>query len=273
MTKAKIYSKINITLFCGEKEGGYHALDSIVCSTSLYDEVTVSQSDKTLTEGNIPEFCKDKFSAALNYLITRFSLPPIRAEAKSHIPLGCGMGGSSSLIAGLIDAVCAEFVPGITYEEKCGIADEFGSDAAFMLRGGAGRIKGRSRVSEFFSVAPVDALVVRKGFSDTKSVFKAYDEAPQSMDEEYGDALVRKLKNGRIDWFFSARNVLTDAAVKLDPYIGEALSLYPGAFMTGSGSGVVCAFASQKVKEDFEARGFECYPVTIGDFKAEVSKF
>jgi 4-diphosphocytidyl-2C-methyl-D-erythritol kinase len=181
------------------------------------------------------------------------------------------MGGSSSLIAGLIVAINSEFSLGLNYEQMCAWGDEFGSDVAFMIRGGAGRIKGRSRVNEFFSVAPIDALVVRKGFSDTKKVFAKYDESPHVIDDDYNDSLVRKLKNGRIDWVFSAHNDLTDSAVLLNPYIGDALSAYPGAFMTGSGSGVVCAFASEKVRADFEAQGYECYSLTIGDFRTEVS--
>ena len=63
MQKIKIPAKINLTLDVAGQSGGYHTIDSLVCSVNLYDTVCVSKrkDDKVClkTKGIHPE-CSEK---------------------------------------------------------------------------------------------------------------------------------------------------------------------------------------------------------------------
>lgn len=248
---AKINWSLNIT---GRRADGYHLLDMLMQRVALYDTLTV-EPDVSLSlrvdgakagEENLVL----RAAAALNRRAgTRRGA---RMALSKRIPARAGLGGGSADCAAALRALNDLWALGLSDEALTDIGLALGADVPFCLTGGLARVRG---IGE--DIVPVPdapriplALVVPGGGLSTGAVFSLWDRGGFPRVDLDNEALAAAVAARNIDAIDRlCANALTTPAVSLMPGIGELIdgmkALGAGAaFMTGSGSGVVGAFAT-----------------------------
>lgn len=270
--RVKAYAKLNLTLSINGISGGYHMLDSLVCTVDLHDVILLKKrKDKQITvrmhgrgtEGMSPAI--NNAAKAAELFVKTFNTNGLDVEVFKNIPLGAGMGGSSADAAGVLRGASSLYGVG-SQIQLTRLAEMLGSDTPYMLRGGYARLFGRGeKVTPVFSSTRLDllALVPAEGVS-TARCFELYDSSPQTLPSSDGaeNALLsgdKKLLGAAL-----SNGLYTPASV-LNPCITKAVeelkAMSPlGVNMTGSGSAVFalfengrqCSRAKRRYKGEFE---------------------
>ncbi len=258
----KAYAKLNLTLDVMSPEGGYHPIDSVVCSIDLYDDVTITAREDDLitcrTSGcqseKIPYESNNAVKAAKAFM-AKYSTTGVDIVIQKNIPVGAGLGGSSADCAGVLIGMsklfCIDDYVGIK-----DIADSLGSDTGYMLKGGFARLRGRGQyITPVRSkLLPYFLLLVDDKGVDTAACYRLYDVHPvrDYMSQDCKTAL----ESGNIKGVYaSLSNALTNAAsvinhsVNYNTLILKALGA-EGVNMTGSGS---CVYAMSDSLEQLES--------------------
>ncbi len=254
MISLHAYAKLNLTLDITGRAGGYHLLDSLVTTISLYDRIalTAKAGETTVTmrgmgSERIPPESNHARAAAEAYS-ARFSTGGADIFIEKGIPVGAGLGGSSADIAGVLRGMRALYGRGDAAALK-EIADSLGSDAGYLLTGGVARIAGRGeRVTPLpFRKLYFLLLVPREGVS-TAACYAEYDRMGIQSPPATAQAAARLAAGSAAEINF--KNDLCPPAISLLPVVGRALARareFPyGAGMTGSGSAVFAAFPSEE---------------------------
>ena len=99
--KIKVYAKLNLMLdIKGVLEDGYHSLDMIMESCSLYDELVCEKSvENSVYMDGVLQDEKNTAYRALEVLTLAYGYK-MKVEIKKHIPMCAGVGGSSADAAG-----------------------------------------------------------------------------------------------------------------------------------------------------------------------------
>lgn len=251
----KIPAKVNLTFdILGEKDG-YHEIDSLFCSVDLYDKIILKKrkDNKIIVKNrgfklSVPSEKSNAYLAAqkVNEIL---NLKGLTAVIKRKIPIGAGLGSSSADAAGVIVAASC-YKKGINLEET---ANKFGSDTAFMLKGGFAEVTGRGEKIKHLRGIPTfyGIVLTAKYGRSAKEGYSAYDANGKTYLPVTKTA-VELLKNGNSQEFFSI--------LKNDLYLGEDKKFAEitenlvalkevgakGAVMTGSGSAVIGIFSTKK---------------------------
>ena len=252
--RVKAYAKLNLTLSITGNSGGFHMLDSLVCSVDLYDLIVMKKRKDSLVTVEmhgqgcelLPYENNNAVRAAESY-IKAFATRGADITIYKNIPLGAGMGGSSADAAGVLRGMSKLYGAGSEAELKS-LADSLGSDTGYMLTGGYARLAGRGE-----NVTPIDAktrlnflLLKPQGGVSTAECYRLYDDIPQSLPsaEKAIDALIcgDKATLGKC-----LNNALYAPAIRLNADVQRAyeeLSDFSplGVNMTGSGSAVFALF-------------------------------
>ena len=271
----KAYAKVNLALNVFNKNSeGFHELDSLVVTVDLFDKVTlISRKDKQVNlkvagfTGYANTFIKEKDNAykAANLYMKESGCNGVDIILKKNIPLSSGMGGSSACASATLLAMEEMYGCGVNLEK---LANELGSDTAYLLGGGYARLTGRGE-----RVLPLDIktelkmlAIFPEGGVDTTECFLAFDKQPQSADKSDIEALINSF-NGEELLYSECKNALTNSACLLNDNLKNCIqfakSLSPKAcFMTGSGSTVIVMFESNELllwaQEKFYSEGYKC---------------
>ena len=246
----KAYAKLNLALgVLYKRMDGYHALDTLMQTVSLFDRVTVAPAKTVevhVTGATLPVE-NTMYKAAKLYQSRSGKGALITCEKR--LPSEAGMGGGSADAAAVLRGL-QRLHRMLTDKEIREIALQVGADVPFCLQGGLCRCEG---VGEILTpvVGPKLHFAVAKppkGVS-AKALFQSL-ALPRKRVET-----VRCLaKLGQNDLPGAAaymENALEAPAVELVPEIGEikAALLQRGALaasMTGSGSAVFGLFESEE---------------------------
>lgn len=281
----KANAKINLALKVCGISGAYHELDSVMVTVDLFDRLLVrSRRDKKVTlkthglslkqyETYAPE--KDNaFKAAKLYCEKTGSFGADITLYK-NVPISSGMGGSSTDAAAVLRAMERIYKK---EADLTALANELGSDTAYLLKGGACRIRGRGEVIDSFNLKNeiwFSVAFASRGV-DTGECFKTFDSLcelsrnpleknqnsnVESVDNRPIEALIESLERGEPDYSLIF-NDLYPAAKSLCEEVGSALEAYKSlspkaAAMSGSGSAVfaifetreLCDWATEKMKK------------------------
>jgi 4-diphosphocytidyl-2-C-methyl-D-erythritol kinase len=143
-------AKINLSLkIIGQRNDGFHELDTLIAPISLYDEIRI---DKARPGKGIEFRCDDPsvpqgddnlaVRAAKAFFETTKIDPAISIELKKKIPHGAGLGGGSSDAASVLLALNELFDVKLSREELVEMAEPIGSDVPFFVFQSAALCKG-----------------------------------------------------------------------------------------------------------------------------------
>ena len=178
-------AKINLSLdVTGKLPNGYHTLDSIFQSVSVYDTLTLTVTDGDGIElscdtPGIP--CDERnlaWRAAQAYLDAANRKQHIAITLEKGIPSGAGMGGGSADAAGVLWGLNELLSGGFTNDQLREIGVRLGADVPFILLGGTALARGIGEV-----LKPLTPLPERMGFVivkgeesiSTPAAYKAID--------------------------------------------------------------------------------------------------
>ncbi len=180
-------AKINITLhILGQREDGYHELDSVVAKVTLYDELLF----RPRQDGEIRLTCSgyDCGGAEDNLVFRAAKLlsknqAGVNIELTKRIPAGAGLGGGSSDAAATLMALNRFWKLNLTDEHLTDLAASLGSDVPLFLSAPAVRMTGRGEIIEPVKVHPFGAILYLPDLHcPTAKVYSVYDadKNPQS---------------------------------------------------------------------------------------------
>ena len=146
----KAYAKVNLSLdITGKRADGYHLLDSVMQSVSLFDTVTVEKaSDGIVIDCPV---CGDRsniaYKASEMYLDAAGIASGVRITVDKHIPVCGGLGGGSADCATTLLALNGIF-GAFTADKLANMAGSLGADVPFCMVGGTARCRGIGELIE-----------------------------------------------------------------------------------------------------------------------------
>lgn len=251
MTRAP--AKINLWLqVVGRRPDGYHLLDSLVAFADLADTLEIAPADSlSLTidgpqAGSLASESDNLVLKAARELASAVGIVPRAAlHLTKNIPLAAGLGGGSADAAAALHKLSELWRAEIPEDRFMALCSRIGADVAMCL---AGRPVIARGIGEKLEGAPVlpdcGLLLVNPGVPlPTRDVFARRQNALSTSVPVPSEAtwptladLVPELKR--------RGNDLTEAAVALQPVVGEVLAILerlPGVrYAAMSGSGATC---------------------------------
>ena len=243
-------AKLNLTLgVLYKREDGYHALDTVMQTVSLFDRVFVEKSHavEIRVTGMTPPENNTMTKAAKLYKEATGCGALVRCEKR--IPAEAGMGGGSADAAAVLRGLqrLHRMADDRTLRE---IALKVGADVPFCLVGGTCRCEGVGEILTPFALGRRLWFVIAKP-KDGVSTRELFSRLPLPRPRVRTLSAVAALAKGDLNALAPLmQNVLEPAAIELVPEIGilKQKLLDAGAIaaqMTGSGSAVFGLFGTE----------------------------
>jgi 4-diphosphocytidyl-2-C-methyl-D-erythritol kinase len=244
MVTERAYAKVNLTLHVtGQRDDGYHLLDSLVVFAGIYDEICVEPADDLSLEICGPYAAG--LAAEADNLVLRAArlLAPSRGAAirlTKNLPVASGIGGGSADAAAALRALARLW--GVDLPDMAKVAG-LGADVPVCLASRAVRMRGIGEdISPLPPLPALEIVLANAGIGvPTPQVFKALTQKTNpAMPENlpaWPDAAAF------CDWLAAQRNDLQAPAASIAPEITETLGLLraSGCLFAGmSGSGATC---------------------------------
>lgn len=257
-------AKVNLSLdIVGRRPDGYHDLDMVMQSVSLYDVVSVEKVPTgsvklTCGESNVPCGGENTVLRAANAF---FEMTGVRRETgllfqiEKHIPSQAGLGGGSADAAAalrLLDQICRTALNEDRLKE---IGLSVGADVPFCVAGGTARVQGIGEiVTPVSPMAMCNIVICRPDIGiATKKAYAAFDGKQRKVAELHTGPVLCALEKKNLRTLGSALgNAFEDVGVPPEiPEIEKEMMQYgaAGARMTGSGSAVFGLFEDVKQAE------------------------
>lgn len=260
--KVKAPAKINLSLdVVRRRPDGYHDVDMVMQSVSLYDYVTVEKTDTgeieifcdypdvPCNEKNIAYKCAKAFFRA-----TETENTGIKITIEKNIPTQAGLAGGSADGAAVIVALNKLFSTYLKESVMCEIGAEVGADIPFCIVGGTKLASGTgTTLKKMVSMPSCDIVLCKPDFSvSTAEAYSRIDSAnlnTPNFTEEMVKAIYAR------DIYMVSTSMLNDfeIALDLDPINDIKKVMLKnkalGACMSGSGSAVFAVFNSIKKAE------------------------
>ncbi len=245
----KAYAKLNLSLdIIGKRPDGYHELDTIMQSISLYDTVTITTHDSlrvTMDTAGVDEIHNTAHAAARAFFAHTGHFGAHITIAK-RIPQQSGLGGASADAAAVLIGLNSLYDTRLDADTLMALGRGVGADVPFALLGGTARARGIGEKLERVHIPQDIAFVVltpRTGVS-TAAAFARYKPGPPVRME----TVTYALQKGDIPLYHRhADNALGMAALSIAPDIMEAAAALRSAggvpaLITGSGSSVFAVY-------------------------------
>ncbi len=252
--KLRCNAKVNLSLdVTGRRADGYHTLESIFQTISVYDILTVSVQDGSgiVLRCNVHGLPCDERNlahrAAKAFLEATGRECRVTIDLQKHIPSGAGMGGGSADAAGVLYALNKLLDCGCSNEALRKIGIQLGADVPFILMGGTAFAEGVGEILTPLPPLPRIPMVILKGRQgiSTPKAYAAIDslEHPFHPDTQQ---MLRAVREKDIALLAKhCGNTFDDAVSLADVDRAKAALLADGArcaVMTGSGSAVFGIF-------------------------------
>lgn len=293
MMRVKVFApaKINLGLEILEKlDNGYHAVDMVMQSISLSDEIIVERS---LNEEIVVECSKDigcSFEKNLAYKAAKIFMEYIGIEnlgikiyISKNIPQGAGLGGGSADAAAVLYALNLLLKRNISQSEMLKLACKIGSDVPFCFLGGCAHATGLgTTLISVPSLRDCFIVVVKPDISVcTKDAYDMCDKLRIDKFKNHRN-LIKYLKTGDVtgvseNIFNRFEEVLNNSQIfeiKEDLCKNGAL----GTSMSGSGSAVFGLFSNkteaascEKNLKGYYNQTFLCKPLSHGVYGKNMS--
>lgn len=239
----KIPAKVNLSLEITGVKGGLHTLKMETMAVDLFDVVTFEgvEGDKIDIEFGtaFSGFDEDRFRPVIDKAVEKFveqyGAVGARLIIDKSIPLGAGLGGSSSAVVGVVKAL--ENLKNTKIDAQFLLS--LGSDVPVVYKGGRNLVSGVGDIVEGLEYQEKHFVILVGGAVDSGEAYRLFDKIGA---EKYGkrenhlEKSARRLNNNVI----LAREALERAGAE-------------DVVLSGSGSAVVGVFDHrQEAKEVYE---------------------
>ena len=269
-------AKINLALaVTGIRPDGYHMLQTVFQSISLYDQVEIELKGEGIScdcghlsgESNLAYLAAQKFIEELENKKGISSNTGIKITIEKNIPLQAGLAGGSTDAAAVLRGLNKLFGNLFSYEQLTKIASKCGSDTAFCLKGGTQWGEGTGTILTKLPPAPEMDILLVKPFNgvNTSEAYRMFDEVGEFSILDMG-SWSDCLQKGDIEQIGKMMsNCLELPGFLLVPEVKRIKELLLeggcwGALMSGSGSAVFGILPDSKtgfrIRESLAHEGF-----------------
>ncbi len=147
MITENAYAKLNLALAVGGRaDNGYHYVDSLMQTVSLYDTVSVEKGEGiclSCSDARLPTDGRNLAVKAANAFFAHTGiLGGARIHIEKRIPEGAGLGGGSADGGAVLRALDKLYGTRLDSHTLCRIAAPLGADVPFCTLGGTARATG-----------------------------------------------------------------------------------------------------------------------------------
>lgn len=276
-------AKINLGLeILGKNNDGYHNVEMVMQTVSLYDKVTVSVT----SNGDINVICDKNINceptrntayrcATEFFEYTKIKNPGITIKIAKNIPMEAGLAGGSTDGAGTLIALNKIFGTNLSTNELMNLGGKIGADIPFCIMKGTAIATGiGTDLVKIVASQDYHVVIIKPDFSiSTKEAYEKsdaldiknhtkFDELVKALEEKNTVKIGENLFN-RFESVISQKEIfyIKDKLINLGAN---------GAIMSGSGSSVFGIFEnSSKASNALEAlkkeytQVFLCRPIKI----------
>lgn len=260
--RLRAFAKVNYSLdVLGLRDDGYHEIETVLQSISLFDEVEVAVAREGFSLSVEPrEVCpveENTVYRAWRLLRERVgSELPVRVRLRKLAPSGAGLGGGSADAAAALLGISEVFGLGLGDEELGLVAAGVGADVPFCLSGGT--MLGTGIGTDLRTLRPPArhfvALAKPASSAQTARVYGAYDEFPRKSGRDTGEVVSAIEAGDALSFGASVGNDLYGVTAKLVPEVEEYATSFLesgalGASMSGTGTAVYGIFEDRRKAE------------------------
>ena len=258
-TVARAYAKINLSLdVLGKLDNGYHEVQMVMQTVSLYDLVTVTKINEGIEiSTNLPFLPVDKNNLAYKAAEEFFNYtkidPCVHIDISKRIPVGAGLAGGSSNASAVLKALNKLFDTKLSLKKLCQLGVKIGADVPYCVLGGTRLAEGiGEKLSPLPKLMPCHIVLVKPAFSiSTKTVYEKIDSLSDYRHPDTS-SLIDGIVNRNLEKVASSMgNVLEEVSISDYPVLSklkaELMDLGAiGAQMSGSGPTVFGIFRTQE---------------------------
>lgn len=247
----KSYGKINLSLdILNKREDGYHNINTIMQKISIYDEMSISKSNKFILSSNNKNLeSKDNLIyKAYKLMCDEFSRDfPVDIYLKKNLPIASGLAGGTSNGATTLIAINEIYNLGLSSEKLAKMSVKLGADFPFMVMNGTYLCSGIGDKLESINSYSYPILIVNNGIEiSSKMVYENYKIDKNRVDFDY---IIKNLKN--LDMIEDRLvNKMEDVVFKIHvqlKYIKDELKSFNGVpLMSGSGASIFAIFRTEE---------------------------
>jgi len=254
-------AKINLALdITGRRDDGYHAIDTVMQSLTLYDSLFIKKvykPDYLKLVSNLTWLPNDERNLvwqAAHYLIQRFDIKTgVFISVQKAIPASAGLGGGSADCAATLLGMRDLFKLPLTNDEIIELSVRFGADVPFCVMRGLARATGIGEVLQPLPRLPLMYVLLAKPpvIVSTADIFANF--VPENVKARPDiERLVHGTRSGNLAEITSAMgNALESVTVERHPIVNELKEFMMAqgakrAMMTGSGPAVFGIFECEK---------------------------
>ncbi len=283
----------------GLRPDGYHEVETVMQSISLFDEtevtwkavpgtgevavkITCDKPGVPLDERNLAckavrlmeKVCAEKRPEAVPE-------GELSIDIRKSIPVAAGLAGGSGNAASVVIALNELWGMGLSVEDLCGLSSRLGADVPFTLlsqvtdcRCALGSGIG-NRLTALRNEVDFNVLLVNPGFGvSTPEVYRGIDAIPEeerthpdtawlveALDRGDGELAFRTMKNGLEDYTLRAYPVVAEIKRRMEETEGLKLTM-----MSGSGPTVIGFYRNEEDAAKAALRfGDEGYTVVLAE--------
>lgn len=156
---ARSYAKVNLTLdVLGRRENGYHDVEMIMQSLSLFDLLIIDKCHGPITIKTNLHYLPDNdkniaYKAAEAFFDHTHIKSSVRIIIHKNIPVAAGLAGGSGNAAAVLCALNKLYCAQLTLRELCSIGAELGADVPYCIMGGTAIASGIGEI-----ITPIEPL-------------------------------------------------------------------------------------------------------------------
>ncbi len=228
--KIQCPAKVNLNLkVLNKREDGFHNIESVMQTISLYDYLTVSAEDANELEINlsgnnseIPYNEKNLVWKAIKLFFDETKLLPqkISVYIDKNIPVAAGLAGGSTDAAGMLFGLNEMFDRPLDRENLHKLCSKLGSDLNVCLQGGRIMSRGRGEIIEPLEFKEFNLSLIK----------------PKNLGISAKEAYTKFSKKTKTPERENFQNDLEWALIEDYEELQEIKRIYPKSVMTGSGS-------------------------------------
>lgn len=201
--KARAYAKVNPFLdVTGKRPDGYHNIDTVMQTVSIYDEISVELTDKGISVAcNCDDISGEDnivYLACKNFLLKSGLNFGVKVSVIKNIPIAAGLGGGSSDAAAVLRLL--NQLSGCALDDNTlhSIAAGLGADVPFFLNGGTARATGIGDILTKVASPKLYYVLLKEGSKQSTGAMYAKLDTAESREEKNADKFIEALSQNNI---------------------------------------------------------------------------